>query len=355
MSKIYSNLKFLRYSDRLDALREGRLAAPVHVRIKPMNHCNHSCWFCAYRSDGLNLGEDIDLKDRIPDAKMFEITEDIIAMGVKAVTFSGGGEPLLYRALPDVINRLAEGGVRIGTLTNGANLKGRMADAFAEHGTWVRVSIDGWDDDSYAKARSIPSGHYTRLLDNMRAFARRDSKCVLGVSFIVGKDNYTKIYDFCAQMKDVGVNHVKLSGVVVGNDGPANNAYHRAIFQESCDQIARAAQDLNGDGFTIIDHYHELDELFAKSYTSCPFMQFLTVIGADCTVYACQDKAYTESGTLGSIRDRSFRDFWFSEENRKRVYGLDPSKVCQHHCVAHGKNLVLTDLLNLDPDHGAFV
>ena len=148
MARVYSNLKFMRFTDRLEALAGGRTAAPVHVRIKPINRCNHSCWYCAYRSDALALGEDMDQGDRIPTAKLFEIVDDLIAMGVQAVTFSGGGEPLLYKALPEVIRRLAAGGIRVASLTNGANLRGAMADAFAEHGTWVRVSLDGWDDDT---------------------------------------------------------------------------------------------------------------------------------------------------------------------------------------------------------------
>jgi len=87
----------------------------------------------------------------------------------------------------------------------------------------------------------------------------------------------------------------------------------------------------------------------------CPYLQFLTVIGADCMVYTCQDKAFTKSGTLGSIKDRSFKDFWFSAENKKRLFELDPSKECTHHCVSHGKNLAIMDLLSIDPDHGTFV
>ena len=87
--------------------------------------------------------------DVIPEAKIFEIVDDILAMGVKAVTFSGGGEPLIYRPLPDVVEKLSVGGVRVATLTNGVNLKARNADAFAAHGTWIRVSIDACDNASY--------------------------------------------------------------------------------------------------------------------------------------------------------------------------------------------------------------
>jgi MoaA/NifB/PqqE/SkfB family radical SAM enzyme len=354
MARVYSNMKFLAFTDRLEALREHRLAAPVHVRIKPINHCNHKCWYCAYRTDDLQLGEDMRLEDRIPDAKLLEIADDLVAMGVRAVTFSGGGEPLLYKTLPAVIERLAAGGIRVATLTNGANLRGRMAEAFAAHGTWVRVSLDAWDDDSYVRSRGARPGDFTRLMDNMRAFVATGTRCVLGVSLIIGEDNHRHIAGLCEQLKAVGVNHVKLSGVVVANEVAENNAYHRRIQPAVAEQIA-IARTLADERFAVINHYHELEERFDKGYRSCPFLQFLTVIGADCTVYTCQDKAYTATGTLGSIRDTRFRDFWFSEENRARLAALDPSRDCRHHCVAHAKNLVLQEILSLDPDHGVFV
>jgi len=354
MSTIYSNLKFLRYIDHVAAFRDQRVVAPVHIRIKPINHCNHDCWYCAYRVSNLQLGEDIDYKDTIPTDKMFEIVEDIIAMGVKAVTFSGGGEPLLYKPLPEVIKRLAEGGVRVASLTNGSNLKGKVADAFAEYGTWVRVSTDAWDDASFAKSRGIQLGDFSKLLHNMSEFSARKSKCVLGVSYIVGEDNCTHLYDACKLLKEAGANHIKFSGVVVSNSGAENNAYHERIRDTVAEQIARA-RALEDDSFSLINHYHDLDERFDKNYTQCPHLMFLTVIGADCKVYTCQDKAFTVSGTLGSIKERRFKDFWFSEENKQRLFGLNPSEECSHHCVSHSKNVAIMDLVNIDEEHGAFV
>ena len=38
----------------------------------------------------------MDQKDQIPEDKMTEIVEDLVNMGVKVVTFSGGGEPFIY-------------------------------------------------------------------------------------------------------------------------------------------------------------------------------------------------------------------------------------------------------------------
>lgn len=351
---LYSPLKFLAFADHLTAFRERRVLAPVHIRIKPTNHCNHNCWYCAYRVDDLQLGAEMDERDSIPPDKMREIVEDIVAMGVKAVTFSGGGEPLLYKPLPETIERLAAGGVRVATLTNGSNLKGRVAEVLARHATWVRVSVDGWDEASYAKARGIKEGEFGRLLANIRDFTAQATACVLGISFIIGQDNHDHVYDICRLFKDCGANHVKLAASVISNDGRANNAYHRPLMAKVEEQIARA-RTLESDRFQVLDHYHEAEERFEKHYTLCPFLQFLTVIGGDQCVYTCQDKAYTHDGRLGSIKDRSFRDFWFSEENRANLFAFNPSVSCQHHCVTHAKNLAIFEHLSIDPEHGFFV
>ncbi|MBF0144177.1 MAG: radical SAM protein [Magnetococcales bacterium] len=354
MKQLYSDLKFLGFADHLAALRAGRVVAPVHVRIKPTNRCNHDCWYCAYKAGGLQLGEEMAEVDTIPLPKMEEIVDDLVAMGVRAVTFSGGGEPLLYKPLPEIVERLARGGVKVAAISNGSNLKGRVAEAFLRYGTWVRVSCDGWDDASYGKARGIGDRAFSQLLRNMRDFTGRGSSCLLGVSFIVTPDNHEHLAEACALFKGVGASHVKVSSVVVDNDGRANDRYHEGIRERVRAEI-ECARGLDDDRFVVIDHYHGMGERFHKSYTTCPFLQFLTVIGADCRVYSCQDKAYTERGLLGSIRERSFRDFWFSEENRARIYGLDPSRVCGHHCATHKKNLSIFNVLNIDPDHGVFV
>ena len=113
MKNVYSSSKVLRFPDRITALAAGRHAAPVHVRIKPTNACNHSCYFCAYRSDNAPPGEDMNKRDKIPRAKMAEIVDDLVAMNVRAVTFSGGGEPLIYPYLAETVVRLAEGGATL--------------------------------------------------------------------------------------------------------------------------------------------------------------------------------------------------------------------------------------------------
>lgn len=353
-SAVYSNLKVLRDPARLGILRAGKVPAPLHVRIKPTNVCNHGCTFCAYRTGELSLGAGMNARDRLPREKMMEIADDLVAMGVRAVTFSGGGEPLIYPHIVEAVQRLAAGGIRIGTLTNGSRLRGKVADAFAAHATWVRVSIDGWDGPSYARYRGVPEGAFEKVLENLHAFARRGSRCSLGASLIVDRDNHRNIATLVRRLKMCGVEHVKISPCIVADSGAANNAYHDPLAAVVRDQLAVAAA-LEDARFRVIDHYHALPEKFDRPYRSCPMANLLTVIGADARVYTCQDKAYTDAGLLGSIESVRFRDFWFSPENKRALRALDPAQICTHHCVADAKNRLLEEALAVDPDHAAFV
>ena len=354
MEDVYSKLKFLRFREQLEALESDHIAPPVHVRIKPMNPCDHDCWYCAYHDENLQLGNLMEYKDRLPKEKMMEIVDDLAEMGVKAVTFSGGGEPLIYPYIAESVNRLGKHGLKVATLTNASHLHEDIAEAFAKYGTWIRVSIDGWDAASYAKIRNVKLTEFDMVVNNMRNFANLKSSCVLGINYVIDNQNYAHVLEFSKLMKDVGVNHLKIMGVIVSNDGKLSNAYHDDIRESVQEQIDQA-KNIEDANFKIIDHYHEFPERFDKDYQTCPSIQFLTIIGADSKVYSCHDKAYTELGLLGSIENRRFKDFWYSDENRKRMKEINPSIDCQHHCAEHKRNLLLHEYLAVDQNHMEFV
>lgn len=356
MGQVYSAYKIFGFPEKVASLPKENpsILAPVHVRIKPTNACNHRCSYCAYRQDNLQLGQNMQERDVIPREKMMEIVDDLISMEIKAITFSGGGEPLLYPYMQDVLERLVDSPIKFATLTNGARLKGRIAELFARYGTWVRISMDGWDDDSYSMYRSAGDREYSKIVSNIKAFKRHRGPCVLGVSLIVDHHNADHVYDFIHCMADIGVDSVKVSPCIVSNEGAVNNNYHKSIFDNVKDQISRAHSTLSNTPFEIFDAYHELDEKFNKPYNWCPYCQILPVIGADLNVYTCQDKAYNLScGLMGSIANQCFKAFWF--DKKEKFFSIRPDEHCNHHCVANTKNSILLNYLDADPEHKGFV
>jgi len=356
MSLLYTKTKIFHFKDKIDSLpmESGKIMAPIHIRIKPTNVCAHKCRYCAYRVDNLQLGKDMNERDYIPRDKMLEIIDDIIEMKVKAVTFSGGGDPFYYPYLLETAKKLAESPVQFATLTNGAKLNEELAEIFADKATWIRISIDGWDDKSYSKYRGVKDGEFTKVIKNMESFKRLNGKCYLGVSIIVDRDNAAHIYDLVKKLNDIGVDSVKVSPCIVSNDGIENNKYHQPVFDKVKEDLNRALEDLACESFEIFDSYHEVDDKFQKTYSWCPFLQILPVIGADLNIYPCQDKAYNlDEGLIGSIKNQSLKEFWFSDKNN--FMKIIPSKVCDHHCVANAKNKLILEYLTADKVHIGFV
>tara|TARA_B100000315_G_C14421801_1_gene515924 strand:- start:67 stop:642 length:576 start_codon:yes stop_codon:yes gene_type:complete len=189
MGYFYSNTKLFHFKWKLDSLPEttNKIMVPLHVRIKPTNICGHHCWYCAYRANNLQLGKDMNERDFIPEDKMMEIIDDVIHMGVKAITFSGGGDPFYYPYLLGAVKKLSQSPVKFASLTNGARLDGELAETFDHNATWLRISIDGWDTTSYSAYRNVSSSEFTKVMTNMENFKKLEGKCYLGVSFIIDR------------------------------------------------------------------------------------------------------------------------------------------------------------------------
>jgi len=357
MGSVYSNLKVFHFHGKLDALSRGEVTPPIHIRLKPTNRCNQRCIYCCFRNQDLFLSELLKESDEIPREKMSEIVADLIRMGVKAVTFSGGGEPLVYPHIIETIEGLRAGGIKVAMLTHASLLSGRAAALLAREASWVRVSMDAADAESYAQIRQVSRKEFDRVCANIVAFARsKHSSCQLGVNFVVGRENYGDVFSFLSLMKSLGVDHVKVHERVVSVRKEENKEYHEPLFPTVKEQLGRAKAELIGDGFGIIDNFSDLwEDEHGKDYRACPFIQCLTIIAADLNVYTCQDKAYTSSGKLGSLREQSFGKMWSSAQTAARLKEIDPSVDCGHHCVQHVKNLMLLEYINVDRDHLDFV
>ncbi|HOI19084.1 MAG TPA: radical SAM protein [Candidatus Woesearchaeota archaeon] len=351
----YTKMKIFHYIDKLNSLplSNKSILPPIHIRIKPTNFCNHSCSYCAYRNNNLQLGLNMEERDFIPKMRLNEIIEDLIEMRVKAVTFSGGGEPFCYPFLTQAIELLAKSQIKFASLTNGSLVIGKNAELFAKYGSWLRVSIDGWDEESYSKFRSVPFGEFSKVMKNMEHFKKLNGDCHLGVSIIVGKENAEHIFDLSMKLKKIGVDSIKISPRIISNSGVENNIYHEPIFEKVKSQISLLKKECSSD-FEVYDSFHLQLETFEKNYTWCPYHQILAVIGADLNIYPCQDKAYNlETGLIGTIKNKRFKDFWFSDKNN--FFKINPSLVCNHHCVANEKNKMIIEYLDADKEHLEFV
>jgi MoaA/NifB/PqqE/SkfB family radical SAM enzyme len=73
------------------------------------------------------------------------VVETLIEKNLKAVILSGGGEPLVYPQIKELIEYLYVRNLDIGLITNGVLLKEKLDRKTLEKLSWVRVSINSLD------------------------------------------------------------------------------------------------------------------------------------------------------------------------------------------------------------------
>lgn len=353
-SSPYSNLKIFAHADKLNKVHNGDRISPIYIRIKPTNYCNHKCYYCSYADSELGLRDLVNQQDQIPWQKMQEIICDMKEMGVKAVTFSGGGEPLVYPHIVDAMKQVLEAGIELSIITNGQLLKGERAELLA-NAKWVRISCDSADSKTYARVRKLDCKAFDEVCDNIKRFAKiKKNYCEFGINFVINHENAQQVYDMGKLMKELGVNHIKYSARITKDIFN----YHKPFKEMVIEQLYRVQEDLEDDNFKVINKYEgdfDTAMLFERKYHKCYIQNLVTTIAADSKVYFCHDKAYVSNGIVGDLSNQSLKELWFSEEVKKRYKEFDAMNECRHHCVYDDRNLLLDTLYSLDQNQINFI
>src|SRR3989339_1608686 len=98
--KQFSPMKLLHHLDHVRAIVSGKNIFPLSYEIDPSNMCNHRCVWCMYE-------DFIQKKKTIIEAKVLRsIVDEIIVLGAKSITFTGGGDPLTHPETIELLPRI---------------------------------------------------------------------------------------------------------------------------------------------------------------------------------------------------------------------------------------------------------
>jgi len=350
----YSNLKIFWHAEKLAAFGENQVTAPIYVRIKPTNTCNHRCFYCSYQVDYKHVRQGFDPKLRIPAEKLFEILDNFKEMKVKAITYSGGGEPLLHPDIESVLARTLEYGIDLSIITNGQFITGPIAELLTQ-AQWVRISLDSASSQIFADTRGVPEDIFTTICRNIETFSKKkNAGCELGINFVVQEKNCNEVYDAIKLFCNLGVNHIK----VTARNTPDFLQYHESFRQHVNEQINKGQSDFSRKGFAVINKYEsdfDLAGVYQRTYERCLIIETVPIIAADQRVYHCHDKAYSTIDYIGSIADQSFKALWFSDATKELFSTFNPKKRCNHHCTFDERNILLNKFLATKGHHTNFI
>lgn len=155
-----TGIKFWRHREQMESFRASTGRTVISTHISPEGSCNLRCSFCSVTAR--------DTHSRIPFERIKAYVYDLKSRGLKAVIFTGGGEPTLYPEFNELVQWTKAQGLSVALITNGTTAN-RVDRETWKCFSWVRVSInvfDGWKERIH-----IP---YKEL----------SKDCVVGCSFV---------------------------------------------------------------------------------------------------------------------------------------------------------------------------
>ena len=273
MQKYIRTDKLYHHPDRLLNYRNGKIVYPVTVEIHLTNRCNLNCYYCSFsdRDKALEMSYD--------DA-MACVTE-ISMLGVKGITFSGGGEPTVHKDYIKVIAHAKDLGLDVGLITNGVKLDCRVLNYL----TWIRFSVDAADPIIYKKIKGVDS--FDKVIANIENAVNYRNKNVLdttiGFQAVVTDDNIDKLNTIASMADDMGVDYFQYRPIEKGSN---------------------VAKPILGYKYNlkVIDSWYKWEEIEqADRYTDCPGADFIGAVGADMNFYICCHHVGDKTASYGHI------------------------------------------------------
>jgi wyosine [tRNA(Phe)-imidazoG37] synthetase (radical SAM superfamily) len=360
-SGAYSDLKAAWHLEKIDEMRHGVQIVPVQVQLILSDLCNQDCHFCSYRmSNGLSseqfAGPDGEKNPnrKIPTKKAIEILDDCASLGVKAIQFTGGGEPTVH---PDhlLIFEYAQNlGLDTSLVTNGILFRDGWEQVLPKM-KWVRVSVDSSNENQYASVRRVSPSLYYSALTHIKQLAdeiaKQGTDCLLGVGYVLTKENWTDVYEGVARLRDTGAHNVRLSAMF----SSAGESYYEGVYEQIREAIERV-KELATPEFSVVDLFGDrISDLVQHSpnYSFCAYQQFNTYIGGDLHVYRCCSTAYTKHGFVGDLTNQRFSS-WFYSQQKTTAYETFNAHTCKF-CQFNSKNRIINYLVGQEPTHINFV
>lgn len=356
----YNSTKAAWHIDRIADMRAGRQAVPVNLQLIPSDFCQHDCTYCAYRaSNGISSSQFAGLDKAgqpthnplrmIPKAKLLEILDDAAAMGVKSITWTGGGEPTAHPDHLPLFARALDLGLECSINTNGAVLRKGWQDILPRF-TYVRFSFDGSTPEEYAGIRRTPPATFQKVLDNISAVVsevkRQGSPCVVGVGYVVTPELHESTRAAVEVLRETGVSYVRLASM----QSTEGASIYGDRLLHARDSVRRACQ-LARPGFEVIDLF---DAALGKRMSDafCGFQQMVLYIGGNQKVYRCCYVAYSQPGEIGDLRNQSFADWFASRDKQEAITNFD-ARSCGT-CPLVEKNQTIAEMVRTPP-HVNFV
>jgi MoaA/NifB/PqqE/SkfB family radical SAM enzyme len=311
---------------------------PISIQLELTNKCNDArCEHCK-RYTWPNNNE-------MSTNRIKNLLSELARLKVQSVTFSGG-EPTLKEDFEDILKYAYNKGLKVGVLTNGLDIKPGLADALTKYSSWVRISLDGSNGETYQRIRGCDGfARVKESIKNLEGYNKKnDRKCIIGICYSIQKQNIDDVIKMVGFVKNLSLSDKEKCltfKFVHGRNGftcsnPQLSEFHENVFKNenltkdkisNLQYLKKFMEDYSSK--EDIAKGSPLNSYYQKYKIRCFTPYLFSLIDAFGNVYPCcflyhdndSYKGYEnerEKYKIGTISDKdSFKSIWLSKEYQR--------------------------------------
>lgn len=323
-----SSLKLLKHLDKLSEWDKTGDTYPVAAAVDLTNACNQKCPLC--------MGARPD-NNAIPFEKVKDIIMQLKEVGVKAIGLGGGGDPSAHPKLADIVRFIKAQGMDVGIYSNCQMLSDDTMDAIISCCTYLRVSLDADNPQTYKKTHGMEERAFYAVIENIKKLVSLKQKLnkpiTIGGGYLVGPHTINGIYNAVKLYKELGLDYIRIRPFFDGTGADACTEENIIAIEEQLQKCL----ELRDKSFSVTFPTHRIEWLMKGYHRERPFKKcyihhFETVITANQKLYPCCHLSGNDEYCYGDLKVNTFKEIW-SSPKRKEAYENIDFRDCPNPCM----------------------
>ena len=329
--------KIFYHTDKIQSYKDGKRPFPTTVEIDLTNNCNHKCSFCFY-ADSIGRGGMPTFETKILKERIREMKE----LGVRGISFTGGGEPMLHPDFLDIVKFAKEQGLDIGLITNGSAINEKKVKDLNNYLTWIRVSMAGGDPESYQKVQGV--NQFQKVIDNLKLLNDKklelNGKLNIGVRILVTPDNIDSLSNLSKKFKGIEINYIQVA--------PDQYTDDKGVFwhsEESQKKFINLENNLKSLNIKLLTSNYVWGQHKLDIPTKCYAHFFQIALCAEGDLIFCKNARGEKKFVIGNVYKNTLKEIWNDKNNKELESWVKPNN-CGLYCKHIDMNTSMEQIVN---------
>jgi MoaA/NifB/PqqE/SkfB family radical SAM enzyme len=347
--------KLLWHMDRIHKWLKGERVVPILIDIGATKKCQLRCVYCygAYQQM---------TNEVIPGNILIKLCHDAPLLGIKAMTFTGDGEPTLNPAIYDAVSMGKSHGLDIGFATNGIAINDDQNKILMENLTWCRYNFSAGTPESYKLIHGAGSVIFNKVLFNIKKSVEIKTKfnlpVTIGLQMVLMPECRKDIPIISKMALDYGVDYFVIKQFSDPGSGIKSTYDQTKVDDAEWVQTLREAEQMSTDKTQIIVKWAHLKRKGERAYDRCIDCPFIFQISGNSRCYPCGFLFNHENYCYGDLKTQSLEEILTGDRYwtiiKHMAEDFDVHKECHGSCRHDETNLFLWNYLHA-PKHINFI